>query len=118
MEFFINYWYIILALAVVLIVLVLLVYRFFKMPTEEQLEAVREWLLGAVTEAEKELGGGTGQLKLRSVYDRFVVRFPWVAKLLPFAVFSAMVDDALAEMKLLLANNVKIRSYVEGAVAE
>ena len=75
---------------------------------------MREWLLGAVTEAEKELGGGTGQLKLRSVYDRFVVRFPWVAMVLPFDVFSEMVDDALAEMRLMLAQNDKIRSYVEG----
>ena len=68
----------------------------------------------ALAEAEKELGGGTGQLKLRSVYDRFVVRFPWVAMVLPFDVFSEMVDDALAEMRLMLAQNDKIRSYVEG----
>ena len=114
MEFFMNNWYIILALLVLLTVAILLVYRFFKLPTEEQLAAVREWLLGAVTEAEKELGGGTGQLKLRSVYDRFVVRFPWVAMVLPFDVFSEMVDDALAEMRLMLAQNDKIRSYVEG----
>lgn len=115
MEFFTNNWYIILALLAVLAVAILLVYRFFQMPTEEQLAAVREWLLGAVVEAEKELGSGTGQLKLRSVYDLFVVRFPWVAKILPFDVFSDMVDDALAEMRLLLAQNDKIRGYVEGA---
>ena len=118
MEFIIDNWYIILALVVLLIVLVLLVYRFFKMPTAEQLASVREWLLGAVTEAEKELGGGTGQLKLRSVYDRFVVRFPWVAMVLPFSVFSDMVDDALAEMRLLLAQNEKLKCYVERGGAE
>lgn len=115
MEFIVDNWYIILPLLVALIVAVLLVNRFFKLPTDEQLAAVREWLLGAVTEAEKELGGGTGQLKLHIVYDRFVVRFPWVAQLLPFDVFSSMVDDALEEMRLLLANNEKIRIYVEGA---
>lgn len=114
MEFIMNNWYIVLALLAVLAVAIYWVYRFFQIPTEEQLEAVREWLLGAVTEAEKALGGGTGQLKLVAVYDCFVIRFPWVAKLLPFEVFSDMVDDALAEMRLLLANNEKIRGYVEG----
>ena len=115
MEFIMNNWYIILALLAVLIVVAALVYRFFKLPTDEQLTAVREWLLGAVTEAEKELGSGTGQLKLHIVYDRFVVRFPWVAQILPFDVFSSMVDDALAEMRILLTNNEKVRIYVEGA---
>ncbi|MFR6482019.1 MAG: hypothetical protein ACLUPD_10785 [Anaerotignum faecicola] len=46
----------------------------------EQREKVKEWLLLAVTEAEKELGSGTGQLKLRYVYDLFLRRFPAVAK--------------------------------------
>ena len=37
------------------------VYVFVKMPSDKQLNKVREWLLYAVTKAEKELGGGTGQ---------------------------------------------------------
>lgn len=45
------------------------------MPSDKQLNKVREWLLYAVTKAEKELGGGTGQIKLRYVYDMFVARF-------------------------------------------
>ena len=114
MEFILDNWYILLALLAVLAVAVLLVYRFFKMPTEEQLYAVREWLLGAVTEAERELGSGTGQLKLRNVYDLFVARFPWLAKIIPFDMFCEMVDDALEEMRDMLAANEKIRNYVEG----
>ena len=114
MEFIMNNWYILLALLILLAMLALTIYRFFKLPTEAQLEAVREWLLMAVTAAEKELGGGTGQIKLRSVYDLFVVRFPWVAKVLPFAVFSDMVDAALEDMRELMAKNEKIRNYVEG----
>jgi len=117
MEFILDNWCIIFVLAVLLIVLVLLICRFFRMPTEEQLDAVREWLLGAVMEAEAELGGGTGELKLRYVYDLFVARFPWVAKLLPFERFKAMVSDALVEMEELLAQNGSIRAYVEGGVA-
>ena len=38
--------------------------------------SAKEWLLFAVTEAEKSLGGGTGELKLHVTYDAFIKRFP------------------------------------------
>ena len=57
------------------------------MPTNEQLKKVKEWLLWAVAEAEKELGSGTGQLKLRYVYDMFIVKFPSLAKIISFETF-------------------------------
>ena len=66
MNFIVENWYIILALAAVLGVAVWYAYRYFNLPSEAQLAKVREWLLWAVTGAEKELGGGTGRLKLRS----------------------------------------------------
>ena len=78
------------------------------------LRSVREWLLWAVTEAEKELGGGTGKLKLRQVYDLFVTRFPWLAKIVSFELFSDMVDDALDEMREMLQNNKAVQQLVEG----
>lgn len=40
-----------------------------------------------------------GTVKLRSVYDLFVARFPWVVKVIPFAVFSGRVDEALEKMR-------------------
>ena len=49
---------------------------------------IAEWLTYAVSEAEKQLGGGTGQLKLRLVYDWFVEKFPVVSSIIPFTVFS------------------------------
>ena len=115
MEFFINYWYIIFALVIVGAVAGISVYRYAKLPTSEQLEMVREWLLWAVTEAERELGGGTGQLKLRQVYDMFVVRFPWLAKVIPFSFFSDLVDDALIDMREMLATNEAVQEHVGGA---
>jgi len=69
------------------------------MPSDKQLNKVREWLLYAVTKAEKELGGGTGQIKLRYVYDMFVARFTWLARVISFEAFSMMVDEALERMK-------------------
>ena len=46
--------------------------KFASLPSEQQLLKVKEWLLWAVVLAEKELGSGTGQLKLRYVYDLFL----------------------------------------------
>ena len=58
MEFIINYWYIIVAIIAALVVAGVAIYRYFGLPSDAQLAKVREWLLWAVTEAEKELGGG------------------------------------------------------------
>lgn len=117
MDFIINYWYIIVAAIAVLAAGGILVYRYFKLPSEAQLAKVKEWLLWAVTGAEKELGGGTGKLKLRQVYDLFVTRFPWLAKIVSFELFSDMVDEALEEMRDMLKNNQAVKALVEGKPA-
>ena len=113
MEFLFENWFVIVALAAMIGFIGIAIWRFWKLPTDEQLNAVREWLLMAVTEAERELGGGTGKLKLRYVYDLFVVRFPWLAKVIPFAVFSTLVDDALIEMHEMLNTNDAVKKYVK-----
>lgn len=69
-------------------------------------ERVTEWLRYAVTYAEKLLGSKTGQIKLRVVYDMFCGRFPLIAAILPFRVFSAWVDTALETLgDMLTAEN-------------
>ena len=65
----------------------LIVTRFFLKPTDEQINDVKQWLLYAVTEAEKDLGSGTGKLKLRQVYDLFLQRFPIVSRMISFEQF-------------------------------
>lgn len=114
MEFILNYWYIILATLVVAAVVAAKVYRFVGLPTEDQIANVREWLLYAVVQAEIELGSGTGQLKLRAVYDMFIQRFPAVSKLVPFSIFSDLVDDALVEMKNMIAQNEDAAAIIKG----
>ncbi len=103
MNYIIDNWYIVLAL------LALGGSLFYV-----RLNDVQEWLLGVVTEAEKQLGSGTGQLKLRLVYDKFLEKFPLLSVLVPFKMFSEMVDKALAKMRLMLAGNSLAHSYVEG----
>ena len=114
MEFIFDNWYIILALVAILASVGIAVYRYFNLPSEAQLAKVREWLLWAVTGAEKELGGGTGKLKLRQVYDLFVMRFPWLVRVVSFDLFSDMVDDALEEMRSMLQTNTAVKVLVEG----
>ena len=94
------------------------VYVFVKMPSDKQLNKVREWLLYAVTKAEKELGGGTGQIKLRYVYDMFVARFTWLARVISFEAFSMMVDEALERMKKMLESNKAMQTLVSGEAGE
>ena len=89
------------------------IYNFIKMPKVDQFEAVKEWLLWAVAEAEKLYGSGTGALKLRYVYDLFLSRFKELEYFIPFEEFSKMVDDSLVGFRDLLGKNEKINNYVE-----
>ena len=77
---------------------------------------IKEWLKWAVVEAEKLLGTGTGQLKLRQVYDWFCEQFSFLSAIVPFKVFSAWVDVALETMEKWLSDNKQITAYVKNEV--
>lgn len=72
----------------------------------------KNWLVWAVTEAEATFGSGTGQLKLRFAYELAIKQFPIIAKIIPFSVFSKLVDDALVIMREMIENNGKIASAI------
>lgn len=72
----------------------------------------KNWLVWAVTEAEATFGSGTGQLKLRFAYELAVKQFPIIAKIIPFSLFSKLVDDALIIMREMIENNGKIASAI------
>lgn len=112
-EFLINNWQIFLLTIAALTVLGYTLYVFLSMPTTQQISKVKEWLLYAVTQAEKELGGGTGQIKLRYVYDMFIKQFPFLVEKITFEAFSFLVDEVLEKFKLLLDQNESIKTYVE-----
>lgn len=67
MKFIVENWFVIVAIAAVGGSIGYAIYSFVKMPSDKQLNKVREWLLYAVTKAEKELGAGTGKLKHEAV---------------------------------------------------
>ena len=120
MTWLIENWMVVFGLAVAVIIAVLVVYRFFGLPTEKQVEKIKEWLIWACIEAERALQSGTGQLKLRQVYDMFcaVPAFTWVAKLISFELFSEWVSDALATAKEMMINNKTLAEYVYGENAD
>ncbi len=76
----------------------------------------KNWLVWAVAEAEAVLGSKTGQLKLRYVYDLAVLRFPIMSKILPFSLFSKLVDSALAIMEDMIANNTSIADAIKNQI--
>lgn len=113
MQFFIDYWYVILALIVLLVFIGAFIYRFFKMPSKEQIKALQEWLKYAVCYAEQKLKSGTGQLKLRKVYDMALTKFPWITTIYSFAEFEKDVDVALEWMKKQLSDNKNIEQLIK-----
>lgn len=102
---------IILALVIVAIVCILIAW-FLKLGKERQLKVITEWLLLAVIKAEKELGDGTGQVKLRFVYDLFIDKFRFASMFISFNQFSALVDSALIIMKEMISNNDQVKNYI------
>jgi hypothetical protein len=112
--FLFENWYLLVMAAAVIIMTLIVVIDFAKMPRKKQIDKAKEWLLWAVIAAEKELGGGTGALKLRKVYDLFIQRFPMVAVAVSFDTFKQWVDVALAEMQQLIADEKAISDFLEG----
>jgi hypothetical protein len=102
---------------IILILLTLLgigafAFWFYKLGKEKQIEMIKQWLVWAVIQAEKELGEKTGQVKLRHVYDMFIKRFKFASKLITFEMFSQMVDEALIAMRHLIETNQSIAAYI------
>ena len=94
--------------AIVLIAIILIVLAI------KQPKKVKEWLRYAVIEAEKELGSGTGPVKLRSVYDMFITKFPKLSVFISFNTFSEWVDVALDYMEELLTDNKNVKAIIKG----
>lgn len=111
-KWIVENWFIVVALAAGIGGGAYIAYKFAGLPTKEQVSKIKQWLLLAVTTAEKELGGGTGQLKLRYVYDMFVSKYPVAAKIVTFEAFSIWVDEALENMKQMLKENKATREFV------
>lgn len=94
---------------------IMFVITFLRMGQQQQMKMISEWLLLAVVQAEKELGGGTGEIKLRYVYDKFIQKFGKMAMIISFEQFSSMVDVALDKMRNMLSSNAQLVNYVNNS---
>ena len=103
MEFLAEWWWAIVAVIVVVLFVIAVISNNSKM---------KKTLLYLVTIAEKEMKSGTGELKIQSVYNSFIEKFPILSTFIPYATFKIMVDDALVEMQRLLDTNEAIDNYV------
>lgn len=115
-NFLIDNWTLIVVIICFITITAFNIYSFWGLPTAKQHEKVVQWLLYAVVEAEKIFGGQTGVIKLRYVYDRFIEKFPAVARVITFETFSSWVDEALEQMRHLLETNKAIENYTKEVV--
>lgn len=107
-----NFSFIIVGISIIILI-ILFIRNFILLPSEQQIKKVKEWLLFAVTMAEKEYGSQTGEIKLRYVYDLFVNRFNWIAKVISFDTFCDWVDLSLDKMQELLQNNEEVAKIIK-----
>ena len=120
MTLLMEYWWLAIVILAIIIIAFMFLTIYIKLPNSKKAKKVKEWLLFAVVQAEKELGSGTGALKLRFVYDMFITKFPLLVALIPFSTFSSFVDEALDKFKKLLATTPELQAYVanQGALEE
>lgn len=117
-DFLAQNWQIVIAVAALAAIVVISIISFLRLPSGAQKEKILAWLLWAVTEAERSLGSGTGELKLSMVYNWFKTTFKWIAVFLPYETFKKLVDEALVKMRDILSKNVAAASYVGSAAPE
>ena len=113
MTLLMEYWWLAIAILAILIIAFIFLITYINLPNSKKATKVKEWLLFAVVQAEKELGSGTGQLKLRYVYNLALSKFPVFIKLIPFELFSSFVDGALQQLGNLIENSEGVKKYME-----
>lgn len=90
--------------AVILCLIYILTLRF---------SSFKNWLVYAVSEAEKYLGAKTGKLKIRYAYDLALKKFPALSKIIPWSLFSWLIDKALIIMRDMISSNSNIADFIE-----
>lgn len=114
MKWFIENWSLLVTVAFAIFLGVVYINRFMRIPSAGKIELVKQWALYIVIEMERLYGKGTGSLKLAAAYDAFIKVFPDLAPIVPFELFSKIIDEALERMRHLLETNLDIKNYVDG----
>lgn len=112
LEYFVEHWAVLVGLTAVAYILFNSFQKFVGLPKVMKSEVIQTWILYAITEAEKEFGSGTGDIKLGKVYGDFAKTFPSLARVISFEVFKSVVDDSLVALRAQLETE-KIRQKIE-----
>lgn len=80
---------------------------------------VMKMLYALVTEAERELGGGTGALKLAAVVSSVYPKLPAVIKMfITEKILTKWIEEALAAAKETWKKNAAISEYIKDTTTE
>ena len=94
---------------VVLLFIIALIFMLRKGATRQ----VNEMLFYLVTEAEKQFGGGTGQLKYAAVVAWLYERLPLIVRILyTEKQIDLLIEDAVERMKKYLESNIQARVLI------
>lgn len=81
---------------------------------KQEKTVIFKMLYALVTEAEKNYGAGTGELKLASVIASVYEKIPpFVATIIPAKTLENWVEQALVEAKNKWAKNLNIATYID-----
>lgn len=90
------------------IVIALLVYAFIN-----RKGLLHKAALYAVSVAEEEWGSGTGKIKFAEVYTYIKKEFPILTLFFTEAQLTIIIEDALSELKNILASNTKKEEEIQ-----
>lgn len=106
LNFIANYWEVIIVAIIFIGAIIIRLQRMWN-------GNIVDWLVAVCADMERELGSGTGRLKLAGAYEIFIATFPIVSKFISAEFFAILVDEALEILNENIAKNDKIKSYIE-----
>ena len=80
---------------------------------KQEKNIVFKMLFSLVTEAEKQYGGGTGELKLSSVVAQIYEKLPSLSRFIPVKTLEKWVNEGLEDAKKKWEANTKVATYIE-----
>lgn len=111
LNFILENWDSILGALAIIIVAVLAVVK-------QEKAVIFKMLYALVTEAEKQYGSGTGELKLSSVIAQIYEKAPAAVKVIPVSTLQSWVEEALEMAKEKWAKNTNVATYITPGSAE
>jgi hypothetical protein len=80
--------------------------------TSTYVAAFKKYLMKAVVEAEIIYGGKTGKLKYATVIADVLQKFPKIQLLLDATEIDEAIEEALCEMRTLIANDEAVADFI------